>query len=582
MKMASNDAAPPSSDGAANLVPEINNEVMALEPVAGAQLAAPVAGQFNAIDPWIRQNFVQAPEGEFTVSPRNAPGEILLNLELGPHLNPFLQHLAQMYNAYAGGMEVQVVLAGNAFTAGKIIFAAIPPHFPPERLSAAQATQFPHVIVDVRQLEPIVLPLPDVRHNLFHFNQQNDERMHLVAFLYTPLRANSGNGDDVFTVSCRVLTRPSQDFEFMFLVPPTVEKKTVAFSLPQLAVGEMSNSRWPARITGMVVDPRLPQVLHIQNGRCTLDGTLMGTTQLNPNDICRIRGYFSSSRPELLCEGEESEVNTTPTDSGATGDQTPEVRTGTRATQRWFAVTELNGQVYDPFGDQPAPLGVPDFKARILGALMRLPGTNPTSNSRFEDAWVETNNQTTYAPATGVVAITTNDNSSGNYANDQTCEFVPLGIEITDSAPYNEFDLPSYGGAASSGNRNLAPTVAPTFPGEAILLFGSNMPVYNRSSGTDNKDIRCLLPNEYVQHLYDTQAPSLSDVALVRYVNRDTGRVLFEAKLHRDGFMTVNASSTTVLPVDGYFRFDSWVNQFYALSPVGNASGRRGRSRQAN
>lgn len=57
MKMASNDAAP-SNDGAAGLVPEINHEVMAIEPVAGASLAAPVVGQLNIIDPWIRNNFV--------------------------------------------------------------------------------------------------------------------------------------------------------------------------------------------------------------------------------------------------------------------------------------------------------------------------------------------------------------------------------------------------------------------------------------------------------------------------------------------------------------------------------------------
>nr|ACU28808.1 truncated capsid protein [Norovirus Hu/GII.4/HK/CU09N8/2009/CHN] len=103
MKMASNDANP--SDGsAANLVPEVNNEVMALEPVVGAAIAAPVAGQQNVIDPWIRNNFVQAPGGEFTVSPRNAPGEILWSAPLGPDLNPYLSHLARMYNGYAGGL----------------------------------------------------------------------------------------------------------------------------------------------------------------------------------------------------------------------------------------------------------------------------------------------------------------------------------------------------------------------------------------------------------------------------------------------------------------------------------------------
>ena len=62
MKMASNDAAP-SNDGAANLVPEATNEVMALEPVVGASIAAPVVGQQNIIDPWIRENFCSGTTG---------------------------------------------------------------------------------------------------------------------------------------------------------------------------------------------------------------------------------------------------------------------------------------------------------------------------------------------------------------------------------------------------------------------------------------------------------------------------------------------------------------------------------------
>ncbi|HBW3090703.1 TPA: hypothetical protein MEW82_005502 [Klebsiella pneumoniae] len=230
--MASNDASP--SDGpTANLVPEVNNEVMALEPVVGAAIAAPVAGQQNVIDPWIRNNFVQAPGGEFTVSPKNAPGEILWSAPLGPDLNPYLSHLARMYNGYAGGFEVQVILAGNAFTAGKIIFAAVPPNFPTEGLSPSQVTMFPHIIVDVRQLEPVLIPLPDVRNNFYHYNQSNDSTIKLIAMLYTPLRANNA-GDDVFTVSCRVLTRPSPDFDFIFLVPPTVEVDMASLIYRQL------------------------------------------------------------------------------------------------------------------------------------------------------------------------------------------------------------------------------------------------------------------------------------------------------------------------------------------------------------
>ena len=69
----------------------------------------------------------------------------------------------------------------------------------------------------------------------------------------------------------------------------------------------------------------------------------------------------------------------------------------------------------------------------------------------------------------------------------------------------------------------------------------------------------------------------MSEVALVRYINPDTGRALFEAKLHRTGFMTVssNTSAPVVVPANGYFRFDSWVNQFYSLAPMGTGNGRR-------
>ena len=119
--MASKDA-PSSADGAngaGQLVPEVNNaEPLPLDPVAGASTALATAGQVNMIDPWIFNNFVQAPQGEFTISPNNTPGDILFDLQLGPHLNPFLAHLSQMYNGWVGNMRVRLILAGNAFTAG--------------------------------------------------------------------------------------------------------------------------------------------------------------------------------------------------------------------------------------------------------------------------------------------------------------------------------------------------------------------------------------------------------------------------------------------------------------------------------
>nr|AQU14571.1 capsid protein [Norovirus GII.4] len=536
MKMASSDANP--SDGStANLVPEVNNEVMALEPVVGAAIAAPVAGQQNVIDPWIRNNFVQAPGGEFTVSPRNAPGEILWSAPLGPDLNPYLSHLARMYNGYAGGFEVQVILAGNAFTAGKIIFAAVPPTFPTEGLSPSQVTMFPHIIVDVRQLEPVLIPLPDVRNNFYHYNQSNDSTIKLIAMLYTPLRANNP-GDDVFTVSCRVLTRPSPDFDFIFLVPPTVESRTKPFSVPILTVGEMTNSRFPVNLERLFTGPSSANVVQPQNGRCTIDGELLGTTQLSSVNICTFRGDV----------------------------------TQIGSTRHWtMNLASPNWNNYDPTEETPAPLGTPDFVGKIHGMLTQT--TQGSGSTRAHRATVYVGSAE-FTPKLGKVRFETD--TEDDLVIRQNTKFTPVGVIQSSDHHRDEpqqWRLPNYSGA-NTFNVHLAPAVAPNFPGEQLLFFRSTLP---GCGGHPNMDLDCLLPQEWVQHFYQEAAPAQSDVALLRFVNPDTSRVLFECKLHKSGYVTVahTGQYDLVLPSNGYFRFDSWVNQFYTLAPMGNGTGRR-------
>lgn len=567
MKMASNDAASPSSDGAANLVPESQQEVMALEPVAGAQLAAPVAGQQNIIDPWIKLNFVQAPNGEFTVSPRNAVGEVLLNVELGPELNPYLAHLAQMYNGYAGGMEVEVVLAGNAFTAGKILFAAVPPNFPTDGISAAQATMFPHVIVDVRTLEPIRLPLPDVRNVMFHFNQQHANRMRIVAILYTPLRTNGGAGDDVFTVSCRVLTRPAPDFEFMFLVPPTVESKTKQFSLPQFTLEEMTNSRWPMAIEMMYTDPAANLVVQPQNGRCTIDGTLLGTTPLRSCDLCSFFGTFRSASRSV----EQPEDTEQAAEEAASGGPRPRA-----AAAKVLELTQPDGSQFEPGHDLPAPQGTPDFVCEIAGIVSQR-DTTATPRGVAVSAWLDVSLASRgpqFAPALGTVAVQLDNNT--NVRDNIPTVFRADRVIHVNQGDFHQWRLPNYGGELAP-NQGLAPPVAPRFPGEQILFFRSQLPFERNTQGHGYID--CLLPQEWVSYFYQDQAPSQGDVALLRYYNPDTGRVLFEAKLHKEGFLTVatSGSNPIVAPGNGYFRFEAWVNHFYALTPMGTGASRRGR-----
>ena len=76
MMMASKDATSnvDGASGAGQLVPEANtSDPLAMDPVAGSSTAVATAGQVNPIDPWIINNFVQAPQGEFTISPNNTP-----------------------------------------------------------------------------------------------------------------------------------------------------------------------------------------------------------------------------------------------------------------------------------------------------------------------------------------------------------------------------------------------------------------------------------------------------------------------------------------------------------------------------
>ncbi|UGA85772.1 VP1 [Norovirus GVII] len=526
MMMASNDAAPPS-EGATNLVPEINAQVVPLEPVAGAAAAAPFTGQNNVIDPWIFQNFVQAPQGEFTVSPRNTPGEILLRIPLGPNLNPFLAHLSRMYNAWVGGMEAEMILAGNAFTAGKLLVVALPPGFEATHLTPAQATAFPHVIADVRTLEPIPIPLPDIRNVLFHYNGDATPTITIVVMLYTPLRTN-GNGDDVFTVSGRLLTRPAPDFSFSFLVPPTVEQKTTPFTLPKLAVSDLSNSRFPAPINQLRSDPNTTLAIDYQNGRCTLDGALQGTTPSNSGYLGYMRG------------------------------QVDRVQTGNGEHLVHVILREPNGERFEL--GLPGPQGVPDYRA----ALDIYVDWENKNHGQPCQGTLNTNSETRYTPGLGTLTFNKLTGDNPEQGDQLILRIVAFRDNITDG-------LPAYNGAFGQGE-NLAPAVSPPVSGEVFLQFASR---YIRLGGRELA-VSCLLPAEWVSHLYSEAAPLQGEAVLLRYVQPDLGRVLFEAKLYKEGFITVaGGAAPNVFPLDGVFVIVSWVSRNYVLSPMGNGQGRR-------
>lgn len=543
MRMASNDApAAPSQVEGAGLVPT-QNEVIAVAPVAGAQAAEPFAGQNNIIDPWIYSNFVQAPEGEFTVSPRNTTGEVLTTLEIGPRLNPYLEHLSQMYNGFAGGVEVQIILAGNAFTAGKILCALVPPGFPTGNVTPSQMTMLPHIIVDVRSTEPVIIPMPDVRNSLWHeVRDIHQPMMKLVVMLYTPLRSNEGAGD-AFVVSGRVLTRPSPDFNFFFLVPPRVEAVAEPFSLPPLTVEEMSSSRWQNPLAYLVADPNSPAAPQWQNGRCTVEGELLGTTPRNASWLLRMRGVVIQ----------------------------PPTRMEERGSTNWTAHLEIlqpDGDAFSVLTGDPGPEGCPDFRATLhVRASTRVYGSSGEHWAAYANI-----NQDGYTPALGSLVLKNiplvSAPSQGSVIAMQV-----VSVDLQNDGDLNV--LPDYNGPGFDGSVNLAPPIVPLLPGEVLLRFGT-LPITTRRDLSNPIILDCAIPQEWITWFLSHNFVPQGDAALLRYRKRSTGQLLFEAKLYNSGFVVVNGVNVrTQFAVDGVFQFVSWVPAFYQLTPVGTRAGRR-------
>nr|AFV48048.1 VP1 capsid protein [Norovirus Rn/GV/HKU_KT/HKG/2012] len=526
-----------SAGEGSNLVPSTVDQAIPIQPVAGAAIAAPTAGQVNQIDPWIRENFVQCPLGEFTVSPRNTPGEVLFNLALGPGLNPYLSHLAAMYTGWVGNMEVQLILAGNAFTAGKVVVALIPPYFNMQTLTTSQITCFPHIMCDVRTLEPILLPLLDVRRTLWHPTNSEDDTMRLVCMLYTPLRTNSP-GDESFVVSGRLLSRPSLDFNFLYLTPPIAQTPYELPTVPRMIPSEMTHSRWPAPIYQVVADPSLLANPQWQNGRVTIDGQLLGTTPISSTWVCSIAGtadyrYISGSDSFEECK---------------------------------LALSQPNGS---PFvvGDAPAPYGYPDFSATISFSFQV--ETRQNSAYSVREFSLTTSSQTiNQSPYTGTVYMDRSETLDYQYQDDRI-RGVPHSVHAFRD------QLPDY--VESGQPPNLAPPIGPFMPGEVLLRFRTYVRQEATAALYQDQPIDCALPQEFVTHLATHGYTLGSDALLLRYRNLRTGQLICEAKLYAEGFLAISYSGTgpLQLPIDGVFEVVSWVQRLYQLAPVGTSTAGR-------
>nr|ABI84196.1 VP1 [Feline calicivirus] len=144
-------------------------------------------------------------------------GKILFKQSLGPLLNPYLTHLAKLYVAWSGSIEVRFSISGSGVFGGKLAAIVVPPGVEP--VQSTSMLQYPHVLFDARQVEPVIFTIPDLRNSLYHLMSDTDTTS-LVIMIYNDLINPYANDSNSSGCIVTVETKPGNDFKFHLLKPP--------------------------------------------------------------------------------------------------------------------------------------------------------------------------------------------------------------------------------------------------------------------------------------------------------------------------------------------------------------------------
>nr|UDG12539.1 VP1 [Feline calicivirus] len=144
-------------------------------------------------------------------------GKILFKQNLGPILNPYLSHLSKLYVAWSGSIDVRFSISGSGVYGGKLAAIVVPPGIEP--VQSTSMLQYPHVLFDARQVEPVIFSIPDLRSTLYHLMSDVDTTS-LVIMIYNdlinPYAGEANSSGCIVTVE----TKPGPDFKFHLLKPP--------------------------------------------------------------------------------------------------------------------------------------------------------------------------------------------------------------------------------------------------------------------------------------------------------------------------------------------------------------------------
>ncbi|AAG42492.1 capsid [Walrus calicivirus] len=204
-------------------------------------------------------------------STTEAQGKILFSQALSPELNPYLRHISSLYSTWSGGIDVRFTVSGSGVFGGKLAALVVPPGVEP--VESPSMLQYPHVLFDARQTEPVIFTIPDIRRTLYHTMDDTDTTR-LVIMVYNELINPYEQTDIKSSCSITVETRPSVDFTFSLLKPPgsLLKHGSMPSDLIPTSSRHWMGNRWWTTIDGFVVQPRVFQ----SNRHFDFDSTTTG------------------------------------------------------------------------------------------------------------------------------------------------------------------------------------------------------------------------------------------------------------------------------------------------------------------
>jgi len=247
----------------------------------------------------------------FTWSTSQLPGTLLEAIPITPlRANNIIAYLSGIFNAWNGGLEYQVKVAGTGFHAGAIGIARIPPNINPQTLkTVAEFTAFEYSVIDPKTLEAISKHIPDQRPIMYHYmsddlTNPNNFGGWMCMFVILQLNTSSTGTNQI---DVEIFNKLAPDFRFIQIVPPNlasqpstdVEKWSELFATPNLH----SHSLFDLPVSQLRIESSAT-ISNARTGMVNLAGAIFADppyTTLNSSPLLG-RGYpwFSSTATSLI------------------------------------------------------------------------------------------------------------------------------------------------------------------------------------------------------------------------------------------------------------------------------------------